>query len=358
MEDWMIYGAKGYTGQLIARAAVQAGLRPRLAGRNAVQITALANELNVPFTICRLDNEAELHRALQGMRLVLHCAGPFQETSAPMVRACLQSGVHYLDITGEISVFEAIAQQDRAARQADVMLMPGVGFDVVPSDCLSAHLARRLPGATELTLAFRALGSISRGTAITMLTMAGQGCERRQGRLVATLPLRDVRTFDFGHGPQPCVSIPWGDVATAYYTTGIPNITVFVAIPRRMLPWLGIVRTLLPILRLRPVRHILRAWFRRTLEGPDETTRRTGKSIIAGEARDERGQRVMSRLVGPEGYALTVMTAVLIVQRVLNGQIAAGFHTPGGLYGPDLICEVPGVARYDVENSSERDQKQ
>jgi short subunit dehydrogenase-like uncharacterized protein len=61
----------------------------------------------------------------------------------------------------------------------------------------------------------------------------------------------------------------------------------------------------------------------------------------------------MSRLVGPEGYTLTVATALLIVQRVLNGQVAAGFHTPGGLYGPDLICEVPGVVRYDVENHPE-----
>ncbi len=91
MSNWMIYGANGYTGELIARAAAEAGLRPRLAGRNAAAITALARELNLPATICRLDDATELRRALRDVQLVLHCAGPFQETSAPMVAACLET---------------------------------------------------------------------------------------------------------------------------------------------------------------------------------------------------------------------------------------------------------------------------
>ncbi|MCX7859531.1 MAG: saccharopine dehydrogenase NADP-binding domain-containing protein [Chloroflexus sp.] len=347
MNDWIIYGANGYTGELIARAAVAAGLRPRLAGRNASAIAALAHELGLPHAICRLEDRAGLSQMLEGARLVLHCAGPFQETSAPMIEACLQMGVHYLDITGEISVFEAAAKQDTAARQAGVMLMPGVGFDIVPSDCLAAHLARRLPGATSLALAFLALGSISRGTAITMLTMATRGCERRNGQLITTPPLHELRMFDFGRGPQPCVSIPWGDVATAYYTTGIPNIKVFMAIPRRAQRWIDLARRLLPIMQLPAIRGSLRRLIERRLRGPDATTRTTGRSIIVGEVTDATGRRVASRLIGPEGYALTVQTALLIVQRVLNGHATAGFHTPAGLYGPDLICEVPGVTRSD-----------
>ncbi|WP_298482365.1 trans-acting enoyl reductase family protein [uncultured Chloroflexus sp.] len=347
MNDWIIYGANGYTGELIARAAVAAGLRPRLAGRNAAAIRTLANTLGLPFTICRLEDREGLHQALQGAQVVLHCAGPFQETSAPMVEACLQTGVHYLDITGEISVFEAAAKQDAAARRTGVMLMPGVGFDVVPSDCLAAHLARRLPEATSLALAFRTFGSISRGTAITMLTMTTRGCERRNGQLIITPPLHEVRMFDFGRGPQPCVSIPWGDVATAYYTTGIPNIKTFVAIPRRAQRWFSLARQLLPIVQLPTIRAGLRHLLARTLHGPDATTRATGRSIIVGEVTDTTGRCATSRLTCPEGYTLTVQTALLIVQRVLNGHTTAGFHTPAGLYGPDLICEVPGVTRSD-----------
>ncbi|MGB9738503.1 MAG: saccharopine dehydrogenase family protein [Chloroflexus sp.] len=348
MNDWIIYGANGYTGTLIARAAVAAGLRPRLAGRNAEVIAALAQELNVPFTICRLDDRDGLRNTLRGAQLVLHCAGPFQETSSPMIDTCLSTGVHYLDITGEISVFEAAAAYDGAAKQAGIMLMPGVGFDIVPSDCLAAHLARRLPTATTLILAFRALGSISRGTAITMLTMAATGCERRNGRLIRTPPLSEVRTFDFGRGPQPCVSIPWGDVATAYYTTGIPNIKVFVAIPRRARYWLGLGRRLLPMIKLPVIRQGLRWLLARTLYGPDLTSRTHGRSTIVGEASELSGRRVISRLDGPEGYTLTVQTALLIVQKVLNGNVTPGFHTPAGLYGSNLITEIPDVVIRDM----------
>ncbi|WP_298818537.1 saccharopine dehydrogenase family protein [Chloroflexus sp.] len=347
MSDWIIYGANGYTGELIARAAVAAGMRPRLAGRNAAAIASLADELRLPFTICRLEDQSGLRAMLQGAQLVLHCAGPFQETSAPMREACLQTGVHYLDITGEIGVFEAAARQDSAARKAGIMMMPGVGFDVVPSDCLAAHLARRLPDATTLALAFRALGSISRGTAITMLTMAGQGCERCNGRLITTPPFQEVRSFDFGNGPRPCVSIPWGDVATAYYTTGIPNIKVYVAIPRQAQTWIGLTRSLLPLIQTRVAQAGLRHLITRAIVGPDAKMRATGRSMIVGEAINETGERVVSRLTGPEGYALTVQTALLIVKRVLNGSSAPGFHTPAGLYGPDLICEIPGVIRSD-----------
>lgn len=351
MSDWIIYGANGYTGTLIARAAVAAGMQPRLAGRNAAAITSLARELGVPFSICRLDNRQGLRAMLQGVRLVLHCAGPFQETSAPMIEACLQTGVHYLDITGEISVFEAAARHDAAARRAAVMLMPGVGFDVVPSDCLAAHLVHRLPDATTLTLAFRALGSISRGTAITMLTMIGQGYERRDGQLIATPPLSDVRNFDFGRGPRPCVSIPWGDVATAYYTTGIPNIKVYVAIPQQARLWVGLARLFLTLAQNSVVQNGLRHLIARAIVGPDNATRTTGRSFIVGEATNASGQRVVSRLIGPEGYTLTVQTALLIVRRVLNGYAAPGFQTPAGLYGPDLICEVAGVERRDVASA-------
>src|SRR5690606_5088937 len=94
----------------------------------------------------------------QGVDLVLHCAGPFGETSRPMLKACLRAGAHYLDITGEIAVFEAVMARDPEIRRAGVAAIPGVGFDVVPTDGLAALLGQALPGATHLELAFAGLG--------------------------------------------------------------------------------------------------------------------------------------------------------------------------------------------------------
>src|SRR6266516_7689334 len=103
----MIYGANGYTGELIAREAVRRGHRPILAGRSAEKIEPLARELGCAWRAFPLD-EPQLREA----SLVLHCAGPFINTAMPMVRACLASGAHYLDITGEIEVFESIFALD------------------------------------------------------------------------------------------------------------------------------------------------------------------------------------------------------------------------------------------------------
>ena len=72
------------------------------------------------------------------------------------------TGVHYLDITGEALVFEALSKRHADAKEAGVMLLPGAGFDVVPSDCLAAHVAAQVEGATHLTL-----GSRNRGGGIS-----------------------------------------------------------------------------------------------------------------------------------------------------------------------------------------------
>ena len=168
--SWMIYGANGYTGELAAREAVARGLRPVLAGRNGETVGALARELGLEHRAFGLDDPSALVRGIEGMAAVLHCAGPFVHTSRAMVAACLAARAHYLDITGEIAVFEKVLARGEQAREAGVALLPGVGFDVVPTDCLAARLAAALPDATELVLAFASNGAaISRGTQKTMI---------------------------------------------------------------------------------------------------------------------------------------------------------------------------------------------
>src|SRR5690606_35660895 len=167
MSDFLLYGANGYTGRLILERALAEGLRPLLAGRNAEEIGALAVRHGLESSVFPLDDARALEAALRETRVVLLAAGPFSRTSGPVVEACLRAGAHYLDITGEIGVFEAIAARDAEARAAGVALLPGVGFDVVPTDCLAAHLKRRLPPATRLALAFQGAGGVSRGTALT-----------------------------------------------------------------------------------------------------------------------------------------------------------------------------------------------
>ena len=131
--------------------------------------------------------------------MVLHCAGPFSRTARPMVEACLRNKKHYTDITGEIAVFEACAALDKKAQEAGIMLMPGVGFDVVPTDCLAKHLKGRLPTATRLSLAFYGVGRLSHGTQATMIMNIGKGgAIRRDGKITGVPAAWKTREIDFG----------------------------------------------------------------------------------------------------------------------------------------------------------------
>jgi short subunit dehydrogenase-like uncharacterized protein len=181
--DFLLYGSTGFVGGAIARLAVDRGMRPLLAGRNAVRLKEQADELGLQYRAFELDDAGAIDSALGDVTVLLHCAGPFMHTFRPMVDGCLRTGRHYLDITGEIPVFEAIAARGNEARAKGIMLLPGAGFDVVATDCLAVHLKQRLPSATRLTLAFRVEGpaGLPPGTQRTAIEMIPFGIRARRG---------------------------------------------------------------------------------------------------------------------------------------------------------------------------------
>ena len=349
--DFLLYGSNGYTGRLIAGHAVERGMRPLLAGRNAAEVAAQAAELGLEHAAFSLDDTAALEAALGRVPVVLHAAGPFSRTAAPMAAACLRTRTHYLDITGELTVFEAMAAQGKKAREAGVMLLPGTGFDVVPSDCLAAHLKRRLPSATRLRLAFTGIGGgISRGTATTMIeNVARGGAVRREGRITPVPAAYRTRRVDFGRGPVSVTTIPWGDVSTAFYSTGIPDIEVYTRVGASQRRMMVASRYLGWLLGSAPVQRFLKGRIRAGAPGPADEARERGQSLLWGEAEDAAGNRAVSRMRTPEGYTLTALASVAIVRKVLDGHAPPGFQTPSLAYGPDFVLEIEGVTREDVE---------
>jgi short subunit dehydrogenase-like uncharacterized protein len=348
MSTFLLYGANGYTGRLIAREAVVRGLRPVLSGRNAEAIGTLARELGLEHRIFSLDDAAATRAGLEGVKAVLHCAGPFAHTARPMVDACLDARVHYLDITGEIEVFEMIAARDTEAMAAGILLLPGVGFDVVPSDCLAAHLYRRLPSAKHLTLAFHGIGRFSRGTATTIVENLHEGGVVRRGGVLTSVPSAwRTRDINFGEGPRLAVTIPWGDVSTAYRSTGIGDIEVYTAVSRGQLRLMRLSRYFAWALRSSLAQNLLKRRIQAGPPGPTDEERAKGRTLLWGEVDDGKGRRLVSRLRGPEGYTFTMLTALAAVARVLAGDAPPGFQTPSLAYGPDFVLEVPGVERVD-----------
>jgi len=344
----MIYGATGYMGKLVTRQAKDLGLRPLLAGRNAARLRAVGEESGLECHVLDLADGKALRRAVAEVDAVLHVAGPFSRTSPPMLEACLGARRHYLDITGEIDVFEACAASGAAALRAGITVMPGCGFDVVPSDCLAAHVKRRLPDAVALSLGIAGLGSISRGTARTAVENIGRGARaRRQGRIVA-LPSPPRRHFDFGEGPRPAVAVGWGDVATAYHSTGIPEITVYFAVSWPIEQLVGLGEPLRWLLGSGPVQQLLQWQVGWLQEGPGETARASGRAVVVAEAVNAAGVTARSRLQTPDGYALTARTALEIARLAVAGETPPGFQTPSMAFGPDFILGFESCRREDL----------
>jgi short subunit dehydrogenase-like uncharacterized protein len=345
----LIYGATGFSGRLLATAAVRRGLRPVLGGRDEARLAAVAEELGgLEYRVASLSDRYALDGALRDVDAVLHAAGPFSETARPMVDACLRTGTHYLDITAEIRVIEALARRDAEARARGVMLMPGVGFDVVPSDCLAAHVARRLPGARRLAIGLTGLVFVTPASAKTLVETADYGVVRRAGEITST-PIGSLeRTFDYGSGPSPSLNVSWGDVATAWYTTGIPNIEVYVEATPLMRSVVTASRYFGWTVRSGPFQAWLKAWADLLPDGPTEEERATRRMIVVAEAEDAGGHRVVSRIETPEAYTFTGTVGPAIASRVLAGDLEVGFQTPARVYGADYPLSFPDVSREDL----------
>lgn len=348
--DWMIYGATGYTGVLVAEEALRRGHRPLLAGRNAEKLAALAGRLGLAYRAIDINDRVGLRAGLRGLRAVIHCAGPFIDTADQMRAACLDEQVHYLDITGEREVFETGFDLDGAAKRAGVALISGLGFDVVPTDCLIAYVCERLPGAQSLDVAFSGSTVPSAGTARVALNMLAKGAaalERRDGRLQAAARPA-AQWFDFPRSRRYAVQASWGDLSTGYVTSGgVPNIRTFMGMPPRLGRWIGLGRALGRTLAFPPLYRLAEGIVERRFKGPDADALAAEIVQVLVEARHADGRRFRAGLITPEAYRLTAESSVLALERVIASDLS-GALTPALAFGADFVLQIGGVERIDL----------
>lgn len=350
-ESWMLYGAYGYTGALLAEEAVRRGQRPLLAGRDEARLRPLAARLGLDYRVLALDDPPVLHAAVAEVPLVLHAAGPYIHTGPPMLEACLAGGTHYLDITGEVAVLEQAFALDARARERGIAIIPGVGFDVVPTDCLAAYVAGQVADPTQLTLAIHALTQSSAGTTkgmVETLARSAHGLVRREGVLQPYPYGRGARAFRFHSGERPAAPIPWGDLVTAYHSTGIPNITVYMALAPGLLRILrvagGFAGVLSAALKIAPLRRLALTLVEQRVTGPDAVMRQTARASIYACAENARGERAEAWLETPEAYRLTAEAGIRAVEQAFARQ-PRGALTPAQAFGADFVLSVPETVR-------------
>lgn len=349
---WLIYGATGLTGRLLAREAAAQGLTPTLAGRDPNRLAQLAGSLRLEYRVARLEDAAALTGLMDGAAIVLNAAGPFIDTAGPLTAACLATGTHYTDVTGEPTVFAALERRDREARRRGVMLLPGAGFVVVATDCLAAHVACRLPSATRLRIGISRPASLGHGTLRTIIRNVQSGFHIREGGRLVLREGRLEHAFDFGRGLRTGLAVDWADLITAWHTTGIPNTQVFLELRPVEREALALSRTFAGSLRSPFGQALLRALllpYRRVSVREGTAARHT----VVAEASDGRGHRTVSRLHTPDSYAFTAKAAVAIVRRMLAGEVDPGFRTPARMYGADFVLSLDGVRREDLPARSD-----
>ena len=348
-EGFIIYGCYGYTGKLICDLAVKNGLKPVLAGRDKLKVQALAEKLKLQYRVFDVADEQAVVENIKDFKVVLHCAGPFKFTAQVMALACIKAKTHYLDITGEIQVFEQLFKLDVDASLAGVLLMPGVGFDVVPTDCLALYLKEKLPGCNTLELGlYQKGGKLSHGTAITIAENLGEsGAIRRNGKMVQIPNGTLTRYIYVDQKERNAVAIPWGDISTAYRTTNIPNITVYNILPQKVIDGMKLSNYLGFIFRRKFVKNYIIKKIKSRPAGPDDEERKAASSIVWGEVKNPLGASKSAILQLPEGYTLTALTAVKIVQNILENPPPHGTRTPASVFGKDFILQFEGVKRVD-----------
>ncbi len=346
MPTFMIYGANGYSGELIAREAAARGQEPVLAGRSEEKVQPLAAELGLPYRVFPVEAAGA---NLKGIDLVLHCAGPFSATSAPMIEACIANKAHYLDITGEIDVFEHARSRGADARKAGIVLCSGVGFDVIPTDCVAVRLKQALPGATHLALAFSSRSKSSPGTAKSSIEgLAAGGRVRVDGEIVPTKIAGKKRTIDFGEGPMSCVSIPWGDVSTAFHSTGIPNIVVYMSVPPGVVKSMERANWLRPLARIKPLQEFMKKQAAAKASHMSEEERDQAPTLVWGEVTNDSGDRRTARVKTANGYTVTIHGSLAVTEYLLGCKVEGGYYTPAQLVGPELVEDLPGSGRLEL----------
>ncbi|MDH5474587.1 MAG: saccharopine dehydrogenase NADP-binding domain-containing protein [Cyclobacteriaceae bacterium] len=342
-ENVFIYGAYGYTGKLIVDLAVKKGHRPVLGGRDEEKVKVIANQYGLQWYAFDCNNQEAWDTALNGKQLLLNCAGPFSLTIRDILPACLRNKVHYLDITGEIDVFEYISRFDKEAKKAGITLLPGTGFDVVPTDCLAVFLKEQLPDATHLELAFDSQSGLSRGTALSVLNRFHQGSAvRKEGVIVPSKTASVSKIIKYGGQERLSVGIAWGDVFTAFYSTGIPNIEVYTGMPPKMLKAMKKASKFGWLIKTWLLQIILKRIVRKKIDGPSINKRETLRTYLWGKVMNAEGKEVVAELETPESYKLTAITALLCAEGVLEGKVKSGYTTPAKAFGADFILRAGG----------------
>jgi short subunit dehydrogenase-like uncharacterized protein len=329
----LIYGASGYTGKLLAKHLVHKGLRPVLAGRSS-KVEQIGQELNCPTRIFSTEDAAD---HLADIDVLVNVAGPFSATQDGLIKGCLRTKTHYLDIAGEFAEMEQAFKYHSEAQQAGIVILPAAGFGVVPTDVAAKIAGDQIEDPTQLTIIYATLGGASRGTLKTVLKdIQKPGHILKDGKHQKALPAQSELKVDILDKSFKTVYNPWrADLFTAHKSTGIKNIETYSEFP-------GFVVSMMKG-KLNWLRNlILKRLINFLPEGPSEKALAKGSTYVKAIAKNDRGEMGIVELKGPEAYRFTVLSIHKMINLIWGAIDEKGYLTPSML-GTDWIFAVEEI---------------
>jgi short subunit dehydrogenase-like uncharacterized protein len=348
----VLYGATGYTGRLVTEELARRGLDHVLSGRDPDKLARLRG---APVRAARLDDDRALRELLEGASVVINCAGPFTLAGDALVRAAIATRTHYVDSTGEQAFIRMVFDRHGGtAERAGVALLPALGFDYAPGDCIARLAGAAIEPLDELVLAYAMEGfGMTRGTLKSALEgMAGSEVVYEEESWRAAPGGIYKARFDFPEpiGRQAMSRFPSGEVITVPHHTRTRKVTSLLttstaapfAAAAPLLPYT------LPALGLAlrtPVRGLLNRAIGLLPEGPKEEARRAAEFTVVAVARGRDGRERRGVLRGSDVYGTTAVTLTHAAELVS----APGFDRAGALgaaaaFDPAAFLNHLGVA--------------
>jgi short subunit dehydrogenase-like uncharacterized protein len=362
----LLYGATGYTGRLIAAEGARVGMasggsappyRMVLAGRNGAKLAEVAERHSMEYRVFALDDPGRVKHALRGIDLVINAAGPFALTGDRLAKSSIDAGCHYVDINGEVDVYQRLDDLGRYAADRELAMVCSAGHTAAASDLLLDAALSHLEGRAGLDyggelgairIAMACVVNLSRGSVGTLWRSLREQVTVVRGWSLWHEPVGKLEhTFDFRDHGKPNAKT---DLRIASAANLVDTLTARLTVARRgfsakrMESYVEagtaarfgyqLASYLAPVAAIPGVRFLVRQQIEFLPEGPTPEDLRDETHVILLDIEDPaRAKLIDWRWETPNAYQFTAQVVVEIAAKTVKGP-SVGWLTPGAVLRP------------------------
>lgn len=347
--NWIIYGATGYTANLIIKKAIQMGLPPVLAGRDRSKISSVAKKYGLKYKVFEINDINVIQANIENSNLILNASSNYKLTAQPFINACLASGCHYLDLCGEISVLKKIFEYNELAKYGNITIIPNSGYHSIVTDCFAGYVANLIENPIELNYYLLDASIPSLGTLKSSLdAFLGGGFVLKYNNF-ENIKMGSIKTrVEHKNKALTLYASPMAELYLSHISTSIPNINVYLKIPllySLLLDYFG--DYILKLLQSEKRTAILNL-IDKFVKGPSEAINKKLKSMIGVNVKNLKGDSLTMWLEAPEAYDFTATLSVEAVKLALSG-LPSGVLTPIQAYGCNFLSKFNDIKFFDCK---------